>query len=156
MTISKFCDQRQYLFLLTLATLFLFVPSCKQKKDSIVDISQLTYLQFYDLIFSDSSKRIEWHEDSNNLEAVKFILKRIEGKCEENCGDKVYLKNSYSERSVHVIVKSTFSVPNMLPYIANHYTLAPGEEVFVACDLLCYKDDRFVLDHQVVVAEFVE
>ncbi|MBO3699587.1 hypothetical protein [Roseivirga sp. E12] len=133
----------------------LLLSSCGQTKER-TDVSAITYREFYDLMFEDYANRVEWHEDDFNQEATAFIQLNNKGACEsENCGEKTFVKNESTDRSIRVIVKTAFSIPNTLPYIANQFVLAPGEEVYLTCTEFCLNDEHYDLDQSIVVAAFV-
>ena len=117
--------------------------------------SQLTYREFYDLMFEDYNNRLEWHEDDYNQEGITFIEFTESGNCEkENCGTKVYLKNTSQDQTLRVVVKTSFSIPNTLPYIANQFMMAPGDEVYLTCTQFCFGGETYDLANEIVVAEY--
>lgn len=132
----------------------LFLFSCGQSKEQ-KDTTELTYREFYDLMFEDFSNRVEWHEDDFNQEAKSHIQISNRGECKsENCGQQTFVKNTSPDQTIRVIVKTAFSIPNTLPYIANQFLLTPGEEVYLTCTQFCFDDETYDLDQSVVVAEF--
>ncbi len=140
---------------LTILSIPLLLLSCGQAKEQI-DISALTYREFYDLMFENYANRIEWHEDDFNQEAKAFIVLNNKGECEsENCGERTFVKNESADRTIRVVVKTAFSIPNTLPYIANQFILSPGEEVYLTCTQFCINDENYNLNQSIVVAAFV-
>lgn len=131
----------------------LFLFSCGQSKEQ-KDTTELTYREFYDLMFEDFANRVEWHEDDFNQEAKSYILISNKGECKsENCGQQTFVKNTSTDQTIRVIVKTAFSIPNTLPYIANQFLLSPGEEVYLTCTQFCFDEETYDLDQSIVVAE---
>lgn len=147
------------LLLLTLLFCSLFV-ACGSKKEKTEeaekeDVNVLTYRQFYELMFEDYNNRVEWHEDDFNQEGKEFILISQKGDCEKkDCGEKVFVKNNSADRSIRVVTKTSFSIPNTVPYIANQFIMAPGDEVYLTCTTFCFGEGSYVLAHEIVVAEY--
>lgn len=135
--------------------LILFIVfSCGQKNQQ-KDATELTYREFYELMFEDFANRVEWHEDDYNQEAKAFIQLINRGDCKsKNCGQETFVKNTSPDKKIRVIVKTAFSIPNTLPYIANQFLLAPGEEVYLTCTQFCFDEENYDLDQSIVVAEF--
>lgn len=141
--------------LILLPALLLTLSGCEKKKENTENIAELTYRQFYDLMFEDFKNRIEWHKDDFNQEGKSFIALIERGDCEtENCGKKVFLKNNSSDQTIRVITKTSYSIPNTLPYIANQFIMAPGDEVYLSCTQLCYGGETYDLAQEIVVAAY--
>jgi len=150
--------------LLTFVLLIAIIAACgsarEEKKneaasDKEENATQLTYRQFYELMFEDYKNRVEWHEDDYNQEGKEAIEITDRGNCEkENCGSKVYVKNISTDQTIRVVMKTSFSIPNTLPYIANQYILAPGDEVYLTCTQFCFGGETYDLANEIVVAEY--
>lgn len=133
------------------------LSACGGKKENTEETRELSYREFYELMFEDFKNRVEWHEDDYNQEGKAAILISEREKCEdENCGEKVYVKNNSADKSIRVVIKTAFSIPNTLPYIANQFIMAPGEEVYLTCTKFCFDEKSYDLDHEIVVAEYME
>lgn len=141
-----------------LVSAILLFAACGGKKEQsgkAEDITQLTYRQFYELMFEDYANRVEWHEDDFNREGKDLIEIYEEANCEnENCGKKVYVKNISPDQTIRIVTKTSFSIPNTTPYIANQFMISPGQEIYLACTQFCYGDETYDLAHEIVVAEF--
>lgn len=141
--------------LLILLTLVI-ATSCGGKKDkTVADATELTYREFYELMFEDYKNRIEWHEDDFNQEGKASIEISERSDCEnKNCGQKVYVKNNSTDQTIRAVIKTSFSIPNTLPYIANQFIMAPGDEVYLTCTQFCFGEESYDLAHEIVVAEY--
>jgi hypothetical protein len=142
--------------ILLAVTVTVLFSACGSQKENTEEVSTLSYREFYELMFEDYKNRIEWHEDDYNQEAKASIIISERGDCpDENCGKQVFVKNSSADQSVRVIIKTSFSIPNTLPYIANQFLMAPGDEVYLTCTSFCFGEDTYELDHAIVVAEYI-
>ncbi len=134
--------------------LLFFLFSCGQPNEQ-KDTAELTYREFYDLMFENYANRVEWHEDDFNQEAKAHIRISNRGECKsEHCGQKTFVRNTSTNQSIRVVIKTSFSIPNTLPYIANQFLLNPGEEVYLTCTQFCFNGETYGLDQSIVVAEF--
>lgn len=135
----------------------LFITACGGKKEQTEEVTELTYRQFYELMFEDYKNRVEWHEDDYNQEGKAAITISQREQCKnENCGEKVFIKNTSADKSMRVVIKTAFSIPNTLPFIANQFIMAPGDEVYLTCTQFCFDENTHDLDHEIVVAEYIE
>ncbi len=133
------------------------ITACGSKKEQTEEVTELTYREFYELMFEDYKNRVEWHEDDYNQEGKTAISITERDQCEnENCGEKVFIKNTSTDQSIRVVIKTAFSIPNTMPYIANQFMMAPGDEVYLTCTKFCFDDNTYDLDHEIVVAEYME
>ncbi len=136
---------------------FTLITACGGKKEQKEEVTELSYREFYELMFEDYKNRVEWHEDDYNQEGKAAITITNREQCKNrDCGEKTYVKNTSPDRSIRVVVKTAFSIPNTLPYIANQFMMAPGDEVYLTCTSFCFNDNSYNLDHEIVVAEYIE
>ncbi len=125
-----------------------------EKSDEKENAAALTYRQFYEIMFEDYKNRLEWHEDDFNQTEKASITLTDRDNCEtENCGKKTYVKNNSADKTIRVVIKTSFSIPNTLPYIANQFILAPGDEVYLTCTQFCFGGETYDLANEIVVAE---
>ena len=153
MKVSKRIIQLSSFILLSL----LISCSGNKTKGKQIDISQITYQEFYELIFESYETRVEWHHDTY-IEEGKADVSLIEkGECEtKDCGNQVFVKNNSADKEILVVVSTAFSIPNSPDYLATKFTLAPGQEVYLTCTELCFNGEKYKLDHEVVIAQYVE
>lgn len=132
------------------------VAACGGKKEQKEEVTELSYREFYELMFEDYKNRVEWHEDDYNQEGKAAITIANRETCDnENGSEKVFVKNTSTDKSIRVVVKTAFSIPNTLPYIANQFMMAPGDEVYLTCSKFSFNDNSYDLDHEIVVAEYI-
>ncbi|GAB5524022.1 MAG: hypothetical protein Roseis2KO_18940 [Roseivirga sp.] len=133
------------------------ITACGGKKEQTEEVTELTYREFYELMFEDYKNRVEWHEDDYNQEGKAAITITNRDQCEDkNCGEKVFIKNTSADKSIRVVIKTAFSIPNTLPYIANQFMMAPGDEIYLTCTKFCFDENTYDLDHEIVVAKYIE
>ncbi|MCE7992072.1 MAG: hypothetical protein HEP71_08830 [Roseivirga sp.] len=142
---------------LLIALTFISVAACNGKKEQKEEVTELSYREFYELMFEDYKNRVEWHEDDYNQEGKATITISNRETCDDkNGGEKIFVKNTSTDKSIRVVVKTAFSIPNTLPYIANQFMMAPGDEVYLTCSKFSFNDATYDLDHEIVVAEYIE
>lgn len=144
-------NRASYLFIALSITL---LSACGGKKESTEEVTQLTYREFYELMFEDFENRVEWHEDDFNQEGQASITITKREQCEN--GEKVFVKNISSDQTIRVVIKTAFSIPNTVPYFSSQFMMVPGDEVHLGCTKFSFNEETFDLDHQVVVAEYIE
>lgn len=142
-------------FLITFTAILL--TACGGKKEQTEEVTELSYKEFYELMFEDFKNRVEWHEDDFNQEGKAAITISNREQCKDkNCGEKVFVKNTSTDQSIRVVIKTAFSIPNTLPYMANQFMMAPGDEIYLTCTQFCFNDNTYDLDHEIVVADYIE
>ena len=129
-------------------------PSEKKSADStdeVKDVSELTYQDVTEMVFSDEGERIEWHGEQLPNDALEYLAFKQEGKCGENgCGDALYLANTSVDKTIAAVVKGAYNINGDVGYIARKYIIPAGKQLSVGCSHLCYDGQAYKFDREVV------
>lgn len=149
---SKF----KFYFITLLAIIVISACSGEKKNTENIDLNQVTYQEFYEFIFADYNNRVEWHNDIFNDEAKSSVDLIEKGVCDKkSSGNQIFVKNKSESDSVLVIVNTTFSIPGAPEYLATIFNLGPNEEAYLACTEFNFNENNFTLNHEIVVAEYL-
>jgi len=129
-------------------------PTGKESNDTTEekeDVSELTYQDVTEMVFSDEGERIEWHGEQLPNEAMDYLSFKLEGKCgEDDCGDALYLTNIHVDRGITAIVKGAYDINGDVGYIARKYIVPAGKQLSVGCSHLCYDGKAYKFDREIV------
>ena len=120
------------------------------------DVSELTYMEVYQAVFSEFGSRREWHgEEMPNTLTEMLTISSGEPCGEDNCGKALQLKNS-SDRSIGVVVKGAYDIQGDQGYMAVEYEVGAGESIKIGCSHFCYNGESYLFDRQIVGSWYMD
>ena len=148
-----------YLFL---AATVLFSSCKKEKQDSddtnlktisptIKNISELSYLEVYHALFTDSNGGFDAHGDLYGQDAVSSLVINSEN---SNCGNALFLLNN-SDKLIVLAVKASFSLTgNPTNEMTRAYNIKPTDTISLGNSVLCYDGNEYPIKRDIISAGF--
>lgn len=119
--------------------------------NSLKDVSELTYMDIYKLLYTTNNGGFDAHGDLYGQEAITSI------KTEEelsNCGKAVYLVNT-SNKTIELAVKATFNLTgNPHKEMVRAYRIEPAQKISIGNTKLCYANKEYLIGKQIISAGF--
>ncbi len=149
-----------------LTTLFLsliLVVACKDKtttqptaampEETVKDISELTYLEIYQVLFTDNHGGFDAHGDLYGQEAVSELI--IEKDADTDCGETLILTSNSQEKEITLAVRASFNFPgNPNNEMLRAYNIKPAERISIGNSKLCYNGKVYDITREIVSAGF--
>jgi len=148
--------------------LFLFLSvtilmsSCKSDKKSpdkspinttqntLKDISELTYIEVYNLLFTNNNGGFDAHGDLYGQDAVSSLSFSEET---SSCGKGLFLSNDSSTNTITFALKASFNFPgNPNNEMIRAYTINTNEKISVGNSKLCYNGKEFAIKREIISA----
>ncbi|TJY37763.1 hypothetical protein [Pontimicrobium aquaticum] len=149
------------LFLFLIITILL--SGCKNNKTTSIqpdlnitdiklkDISELSYIEIYKILFIDNNGGFDAHGDLYGQDAISYLSSSQEI---DSCGNILYLTNT-SKDSITLALKSSFNFPgNPNKEITRAYQLPPSEKISVGNTKLCYNGKTYNIKKEITSAGF--
>jgi hypothetical protein len=144
----------KHLSIICLCTVMLI--ACKNDKNQssttpIKDVSELTYIEIYRLLYSNNNGGFDAHGDLYGQEAISFLdTKSIA----DTCGDELFINNT-SDRAIDFAVKASFNLTgNQVNEMVRAYTIKPAEKISIGNSILCYNNKEHMIKKEIISAGF--
>lgn len=116
------------------------------------DISELSYLEIYHLLFTNNDGGFDAHGDLYGQEAMSSVSFQEKA---DSCGNILMLNNQSIEDTVTVAVKANFNFPgNPTKEMTRAYAIEPSGQVFVGKSQLCYNDNTYTIQRSIISAGY--
>lgn len=121
-----------------------------------IQFATLTYGQMHAAVFGQSDgERIEWHGEALDLSAENELsLIQTQDCGSAQCGKLVQVMNK-GEKTIEVIIQSTFSIPDFPPYTATKLVIPTATTATVGCSKLCLDGQEVVFSPKIVGASYI-
>ncbi|MEK6154563.1 hypothetical protein WIW50_14935 [Flavobacteriaceae bacterium 3-367] len=144
--------------------LLLLAFGCKDAKSTkqtsadpepvVKDISELSYIEIYEALFTDSNGGFDAHGDLYGQEAVSHLS--IQERA-SSCGDALELSVQDTEKDITLAIKANFNFPgNPNTEMIRAYTIKPAEKISIGNSKLCYDGKEYVVQREIVSAGFAK
>jgi len=138
------------------------MSSCKSDKKSpdkspinttqntLKDISELTYIEVYNLLFTNNNGGFDAHGDLYGQDAVSSLSFSEET---SSCGKGLFLSNDSSTNTITFALKASFNFPgNPNNEMIRAYTINTNEKISVGNSKLCYNGKEFAIKREIISA----
>lgn len=129
----------------------------KEKEEVKTDVSELTYLQIYQLVLEQANgSGMDFHGEGYGMEASEKVTISQGDSCgESNCGNLMVVTNS-GDTPIKFAVKANFTLPgNPLTEMIREYRVEANETAIVGCSHLCYEGNSYKFDREIISAAFI-
>ncbi len=117
------------------------------------DISELSYLEIYQALFTDGNGGFDAHGDLYGQEATSELV--IENGPDPACGEALSLRSKETEREITLAVRANFDLPgNPHTEMLRAYTIKPTETISIGTSKLCYNGKEYAVQREIVSAGF--
>ena len=144
----------------------LLICSCKDQKSSkqtsditenpMKDISELTYIEIYQTLFTDNNGGFDAHGDLYGTEAMPHLL--IQKNIGSSCGDALLVSaTSDAESEMNLAIRASFDFPgNQHKEMLRAYSIKPAEKISIGDSKLCYGGKEYDISREIVSAGFTD
>ena len=148
---------KNYTFLLFFITVSCTSSTGEKDNNKEESKEEVTYQEVVKTVYDNAGERIEWHGEAIDISAKPSLELYLNGPCrQKDCGEKYFVKNNDSTRTVEIVVNSKFLIKDQLDVgHVRKYTLEAGAEQFVGCSEFCHALESFKITNEVVGAKFL-
>ncbi|EZH71942.1 hypothetical protein ATO12_04805 [Aquimarina atlantica] len=139
-----------------LCSFLILFHNCKNEKNASAnsnskDISELTYIEIYHLLYDNNNGGFDAHGDLYGQEAISFLKFEKEV---NKCGDVIYLLNT-TDQTIDLAVKATFNFPgNPTNEMVRAYTIKPADKISIGYSKLCYANKEYDIKKDIISAGY--
>ena len=117
------------------------------------DISELSYIEIYEVLFADGNGGFDAHGDLYGQNAISNA--KIVNDSDPNCGDRQSITSMDKEQNITLAVKATFNFSgNPHKEMIRAYTLKPAAQISIGNTILCYNGKEYTIHREIVSAGF--
>ncbi len=127
-------------------------PDTTKNADTLKDISELSYIEIYRILFTNNNGGFDAHGDLYGQDAVSSISFSEE---KNACGATIFLSNNSSKDSIKLAVKASFNFPgNPTKEMIRAYTIKPAGKISIGTSKLCYNSKEYLIQRKIISAGF--
>jgi len=119
---------------------------------TLKNISELTYIEIYKILFTDSNGGFDVHGDMYGQDALSniIILEEV-----SQCGKALFISNNSGEKEITVAIEAGFNLPgNPNTKMIRAYIVKPGGKISIGNSKLCYNGKEYILNRKIISAGF--
>ena len=118
------------------------------------DISELSYLEIYHLLFTNNNGGFDAHGDLYGQDAVSNLSFSEEI---SSCGKGLFLTNNSSTNTITFALKASFNFQgNPNNEILRAYTIKTAEKISIGNSKLCYNGKEYAIKREIISAGIIQ
>jgi len=120
---------------------------------ALKDISELSYIEIYYLLFTNKNGGFDAHGDLYGQKAVSNLSFSEET---SSCGKALFLSNNSSVNTITFALKASFNFPgNPNNEMVRAYTIKANEKISVGNSMFCYNGKEYTIKREIISAGII-